>query len=602
MARTTRGPLNPRLLTAVPQSRAAVATLGAVGVVTGLLTVAQVVALAALVTDLVKGAPVMTPAVVVAFLFVARGALAGLGERVAATAATRVSGGLRRRLVERELSLQGTEADHGLSTLLAQGCSSIEGYVTRYLPTLVSAAVLPPVTLLVLAVVDPWSALVVVLTMPLLPLFAALIGRATQDATQRRWQALSDLSGHFADVLHGLPTLVSYGRGEAQAKAVRTVSERHRRATTRTLRIAFLSSTALEIVATISVALVAVIAGVRLAAGDLDLHTGLLAILLAPEAYWPVRRVGAEFHAAADGAQALDAVLGRLGRDDVITAPRRVGGPLVLDDVTFRYAGRPAPVLDHVTLTLAGGAGLTVVTGPSGAGKTTLLEVLAGVRHATSGAVDGPVAHLVAQCPFLLPGTVRSNLLLGACRRDPQPGTPQPGTPQPGTPQPGTPQPGTPQPGTPQLDAPQPDAPQPDASGADSRTLRSLRDDDLWSALRLVGLDTAVASHPEGLDAPVGDDGTGWSAGQRARLVLARAALSSAALLLLDEPTAHVDADTRERLDDVVARLSQTRCVVAVAHRAGLVDRADHLLRLGDGHVSTGELTLNATVPSTVTR
>lgn len=564
MARTSRGPLDPRLMTAVPESRAAVATLGVVGVVTGLLTVAQVVALAALVTDLVRGASVVTPAGVVAVLFVARGALAGLGERVAASAATRVSGGLRRRLVERELSLQGTEADHGLSTLLAQGCSSIEGYVTRYLPTLVAAAVLPPVTLLVLALVDPWSALVVVLTMPLLPLFAALIGRATQDATQRRWQALSDLSGHFADVLHGLPTLVAYGRGEAQAKAVRAVSERHRRATTRTLRIAFLSSTALEIVATISVALVAVIAGVRLAAGDLDLHTGLLAILLAPEAYWPVRRVGAEFHSAADGAQALGTVLDRLGRDDLASASRRPDGPLVLDDVTLRYAGRPAAVLDHVTLTIAGGPGLTVVTGPSGAGKTTLLEVMAGVRPSTSGAVEGPVAHLVAQRPFLLPGTVRSNLPLGAGSRDAP------------------------------LDVPR--------ASADSLSLGPLQDDDLWSALRLVGLDTVVASHPEGLDAPVGDDGTGWSAGQRARLVLARASLSSATLLLLDEPTAHVDTDTRERLDDVVVLLSQTRCVVAVAHRAGLVDRADHLLRLADGHVSTGAATLGEQLTDAVTR
>lgn len=319
---------------------------------------------------------------------------------------------------------------------------------------------------------------------------------------------------------------------------MRAVSERHRRATTATLRIAFLSSTALEVVATISVALVAVIAGVRLAAGDLDLHTGLLAILLAPEAYWPVRRVGAEFHAAADGALALDTVLGRLERPAGVTTPPRRPGALVLDDLTISYAGRPDPVLEHLCLTIPAGPGLTVLTGPSGAGKTTLLEVVAGLREPTAGTVEGPAAHLVAQRPFLLPGTVRSNLLLG--------------------------------------------------SGAAHRgldTTSAPTDDDLWAALRVVGLDTVVADR-EGLDTAVGDDGTGWSAGQRARLVLSRALLSTAPLLLLDEPTAHVDADTRDRLDDVVADLARTRCVVAVAHRAGLVDRADHRLVLADGQLT----------------
>ena len=538
-------PVDPALLRVLPEARRPVALLAGLGVAGGVLAVGQVVAVAVLVTTVVAHGPVLPAAAAVAGVVGLRGLLAAASEALAARAATTASGALRRRVVAAELRRASAEPDPALTTELAQGAAAVEGYVVKYLPALASAAVLPAFVVVALALVDPWSALVVVLTLPLLPLFAALIGQATQDATRRRWRALADLSGHFLDVLRGLPVLVAYGRGEAQAASVRAVSERHRRATTRTLRIAFLSSAALELVATIAVALVAVVAGLRLAAGGLDLRTALIAILLAPEAYWPVRRVGAEFHAAADGAAALAALLpraegaGSSTEDPTTTPPAPASDRAGLTHVTLTYDDRPAPVLDDVTVTLPTGPALVAVTGPSGGGKTTLLEVLAGLRAPQRGTVTAPPAHLVTQRPFLLPGTVRDALTLGAGR--------------------------------------------------------PLSDDELAHALTRVGLGDDLAERG-GLDAALGDDGVGLSAGQRARLVLARAALSPAPLLLLDEPTAHVDAATRGDLDAVVAGLARTRTVVAVTHREGLSTHATHHWVVDEGRLTDLDAVVEAAV------
>ncbi|HEY7717710.1 MAG TPA: ATP-binding cassette domain-containing protein [Pedococcus sp.] len=428
--------------------------------------------------------------------------------------------------------------------MAAQGCTSVEPYVARYLPALVTAVVVPPLAILTLALVDWPSAVVVTLTVPLLPVFAALIGASTRESTQRRWRALASLSGHFLDVMRGLPTLVSYGRAERQVETIRSVSQKHRLTTMETLRLAFLSSAALELLATISVAMVAVTVGIRLAHGSMALGTGLLAILLAPEAYWPIRRVGAEFHAAADGAEALAEITGHLAAPEAGTGAGRKAGPgagtaagtaegtatpqaatVSADAVSYTYPGTAVPVLADVSLDV--GPGLTVVTGPSGTGKTTLLEVLAGVRHPQSGAVTAPRTHLVGQRAFLMAATVRANLALG----------------------------------------------------------NDARQETMWQALRDVGLDGVVAAMPQGLDTPIGDDGFGLSAGQRARLVLARALLAPETAVLLDEPTAHLDGDAAEVAHAAICSLAARRCVIAVSHRAELVALADRLVHLEGGHL-----------------
>jgi ATP-binding cassette subfamily C protein CydD len=540
-------PFDPRLLTEVPATRRPVLTLGAIGVVQGLATIALAFAVSTLVVAVVEGREVLTPGVWLVGLFALRAVLVASSELVGTWAGMRVSTVLRERLIGAWLERDADSRPEAgrAQTLAAQGMTSIEPYVSRYLPALVSAAFLPFLAIGTLAFVDWPSALIVALTVPLLPVFAALIGHTTQESTQRRWRSLSALSGHFLDVMRGLPTLASYGRAEAQVDTIATVSRQHRLATMKTLRLAFMSSAALELLATISVALVAVTVGIRLANGSMPLYTAMVAILLAPEAYWPIRRVGTEFHSAADGAEAISDVITELApttpRGNTPTAPFEavrspesvskrcpVGPetpvlhetPVVVEGLRYRYPGATTDVLSDLSLDLL--VGLTVVTGPSGAGKSTLLELLAGLRQPSAGTVVAPPSHLVSQRPFLAPGTVRDNLTLG----------------------------------------------------------NDSNDDALWDVLREISLEGTVAALEQGLETRLGDDGFGLSAGQRARLTLARAALSETPLLLLDEPTAHLDVDSASLAHHLIQRLAERRIVVAVTHRPELLRLADHHISL----------------------
>jgi thiol reductant ABC exporter CydD subunit len=535
-----------------------VLALGTIGVAQGLATIGLAFAVTDLVVAVVRGRPVLAPILWLVGLFIVRALLASVSELVGSWAGIRVSTVLRERLVGAWLRRDADSRPEAgrAQTLAAQGMTSVEPYVARYLPALVSAAFLPLLAIGTLAVVDWPSALIVVLTVPLLPVFAALIGRTTQESTQRRWRSLSALSGHFLDVMRGLPTLASYGRASAQVDSIASVSQRHRLATMKTLRLAFMSSAALELLATISVALVAVTVGIRLANGSMPLATAMLAILLAPEAYWPIRRVGTEFHSAADGAEALTDVLAEMDAtspehevgattpghepDSAVGAPDATQGistshddprtpdcvpdepvPVVGTVLGYVFPGTTTSVLKDVSFNLS--LGLTVVTGRSGVGKSTLLELMAGLRRPTTGSLTAPHSHLVTQRPFLAAGTVRDNLTLG----------------------------------------------------------NDCTDDELWQMLGLVGLDLMVVSLEHGLDTRLGDDGFGLSAGQRARLTLARAALSTAPLLLLDEPTAHLDEESAALAHQLIQRLAELRTVVAVTHRPELLVLADEHIHLG---------------------
>jgi ATP-binding cassette, subfamily C, bacterial CydD len=528
-------PFDPRLLSQVPATRWPVLALGAIGVVQGLATIALAFAVTALVVAVVESRAVLTPCAWLAGLFALRALLAAASELVGSWAGLRVSTVLRERLLGSWLTRDAdSRPEPGRAQALAtQGTTSIEPYVARYLPALVAGAFLPLLAIVTLAFIDWPSALIVTMTVPLLPVFAALIGRTTQESTQRRWRSLSALSGHFLDVMRGLPTLASYGRAEAQVESIATVSQRHRLATMKTLRLAFMSSAALELLATISVALVAVTVGLRLAYGIMPLSTAMLAILLAPEAFWPIRRVGTEFHSAADGAEALNDVLAEIdhtvARQDLagatVSAPEddETGlepSHVVGQGIGYAFPGTGTQVLHEVSFDLP--IGLTVITGPSGVGKSTLLELLAGLRRPSAGTLAAPRSHLVSQRPFLAPGTVRDNLTLG----------------------------------------------------------NDCDDDELWQILRLVGLDYMVTALPDGLQTRLGDDGFGLSAGQRARLTLARAALSSAPLLLLDEPTAHLDDESADLAHQLIQKLAELRTVVAVTHRPELLSLADEHIHL----------------------
>jgi ATP-binding cassette subfamily C protein CydCD len=276
-------------------------------------------------------------------------ALTGLlSDLCAARASATVSRRLRSRLVHAMLDIPSSSMSRHrsgeLSLLVTRGVAAIDPYLTRYLPALLLAVVLPPLVLAAIATQDLLAAGIVVVTLPLVPLFAVLVGMATRDRANRQWAALSALAGHFVDVMKGLPTLVVHGRAGAQSTTIRRVTDQHRRTTLATLRLAFASSAVLELVATLSVALVAVVVGLRLAGGSLDLRTALVVLLLAPEAYWPLRRVGAEFHAAAEGTATFAAAEELLA--DVAAEPSSTGitsGPwtgLSVQDLRVTYPGR----------------------------------------------------------------------------------------------------------------------------------------------------------------------------------------------------------------------------------------------------------------------
>lgn len=504
----------------------------------GLFTVAQAFIVGGLVVSVVEHQELGSWPALVAAVFAGRAVATWVSDALSARAAAQLSVSLRGEVLarsrapgeDRPRAHAGSEA-----ALATRGVSAVEPYVTRFLPSLVIAMSLPPLVVLAILSQDWVSALIVILTIPLIPVFAALVGWATQTKAQRQWRAMTVLAGHFHDVVRGLPTLIAFRRADAQTESIRAITHRHRRATLDTLRLAFASSAVLELVATLSVAVVAVFVGLRLAAGDLDLGTAMVVLLLAPEAYWPLRRVGAEFHAAAEGGASLREIAA-LGEPAAATArtPAEGAAPasLRLVDVSVTYPGRQAPALAPCSAEIKPGQ-LVAVTGPSGIGKSTLLAALRGTVAAT-GVIesDGLLPDdpgwsdrvaWIAQRPWFVDGGIGDNVRVGAPRAT---------------------------------------------------------DADVWEALRRVGLADVVAALPGGLAAPVGEDGRRLSAGERARLSLARAVIAPRPLTLLDEPTAHLDADTEQVVLDTVRWLATRSTVVVVAHRPPVIEAADQVLAL----------------------
>ena len=529
-------PLDPAALTHLRPARGSLAVVVAGGVVGGLATVAQAFALGALVVAAVS--PPTGGWETYAWAFVAlvllRAGAAYVAQLAAARAAGEVSGALRTRLVDAARRTDDVPPAR-LAVLATRGVAGVEPYVTRYLPALVPAAVLPVVTLAAITWLDPLSGLVVALTLPLVPVFAVLVGLTTRDRARTQWRALEALSGHFLDVVRGLPTLVAHRRAEAQVDTIRSVTHRYRRATVDTLKVAFASSSVLELVATLSVALVAVTVGLRLASGSVDFRVALTVLLLAPEAYWPLRRVGAEFHAAAEGTAALadaNALLSRAAAHEHGSV-RPARSTLALRRLVV---GHDVALTAPLDLELPA-TGLVAISGPSGCGKSTLLATLRGELAPLDGEVvvgGVPLAEVdprwwrdqvawAPQRPWLVADTLAANVRLGS-------------------------------------------------PGAEA--------DEVWAALRSVGLADAVHALPDGSDTVLGEDGAGLSAGQRARVALARVVLAGRPVVLLDEPSAHLDAETEQVLLDTVTELARTSLVVVVAHRPAVLAAADRVVAL----------------------
>lgn len=560
-------PIDPRLLRYARATRVFLVAVVALGAVGAGLVIAQ----AMLIAEVVVGAfqhrmavsELGTPLVLLAAVAVGRALVGWLTELAAHRASAAVKSELRGRLLERSAELGpgwlSGQRTGSLVALATRGVDALDDYFSRYLPQL-GLAVVVPVAVLARIVTEDWvSAAIIVGTLPLIPVFMVLIGWATQSRMDRQWQTLSRLSGHFLDVVAGLPTLKVFGRAKAQAESIRRITGEYRRATMGTLRIAFISSFALELLATISVALVAVTIGMRLVHGEMDLYIGLVILILAPEAYLPLRQVGAQYHAAAEGLSAAEEIFEVLETPVPASGSAAVTeGALSFEGVTVRYPGRSVDAVSDVTFSVEHGETVALV-GPSGAGKSTLLSVLLGfVRpdegRVRAGGVDLAGADLeawrsriawVPQRPHLYAGTIAENVRLA----------------------------------------------RPDAG-----------DDALRQALRDAGALEFVDALPEGVDTLLGEDGAGLSAGQRQRLALARAFLADRPVLLLDEPTAALDGATEAEVVAAVRRLAAGRTVLLVVHRPALLEVADRVVRLAEPETTAASPVVSAVARKAGTR
>ncbi|WP_275461205.1 thiol reductant ABC exporter subunit CydD [Streptomyces noursei] len=560
-------PVERRLRQEVPAlrrhtTRSTVAALLGAG-----LVVAQATLLAAVLADgFAARPPHLAPLVALATVMALRALLNWARSVLAQRAAADTKSTLRNRLTDRLRRtgpLRLAAERHGeTATLLTRGIEALDPYVVGYLPTMTATAVVPLTVVAWLWWTDWTSALTVVVTLPLIPLFGALVGRHTAQRTARQWRLLAQLGGHFLDVVAGLPTLRAFGREEHQTRVVGRMADAHRRVTVRTLRVAFLSSFVLETVATLSVALVAVPVGLRLLDGRLDLHTALTVLFLAPEAYLPLRAAGAAFHDSAEGIAVAERVFAVLDSDEQPPTTRpaaptaRTASPLppavdartarlCLERVTVHFPDRPAPALQRVCLTVRPGEHLALI-GPSGAGKSTLLSLFLGFTAADSGRVTAAGTDLAAldpdawraqvawvpQRPHLFAASVADNIRLGC----------------------------------------------PDASAARVR-----------AAARAAWAHGFIEELPHGYDTVLGEHGAGLSAGQRQRIALARAFLKDAPVLLLDEPTAHLDPASEAAVTRATVDLMRGRTALVVAHRANLLPHADRIVTVRAGTLHTAQ-------------
>ncbi|KXO98704.1 thiol reductant ABC exporter subunit CydD [Tsukamurella pseudospumae] len=546
------GPIDPRLLRYARSSRGLMTVVIACGVIETAAIIALAYGVAIVLSRLVTGPHDLPgPIALVAGAVAVRVVVTLVRSRIEHRAADRVVSELRSAALGAVGPGRSPVDREELRTALTRGLDDLPPYLTGYVPALALSVIATPALVIAMFVADPISGAVALGTLPLLPIFMVLIGLLTRDRTRRRLAAMARLSSRLLDLVAGLPTLRALGRQRGPERTVRELGERNAAETMSALRIAFLSSMALELLATLCVALVAVGIGLRLVFGEMSLFAGVFALILAPEVYQPLRRVGASFHAAEQGVEATSRVFALLDAPE--PAPSQGStrpGVLVARGVSV--AGRDGEAPSGFDGTFRPGR-ITALTGPNGSGKSTLLTVLAGLAvpdagtvtvvsdavteaPGATGAVDGPGnggaplaggpdwwAH-VAWCPqhpYLEPGTLAHNFTL--------------------------------------LGAPDP------------RTVPEV--------VAAAGLDEVVAE--AGWDRAVGVGGAGLSAGQRQRLALARTLALGRSVLLFDEPTAHLDEELSARvLAELRARADAGAVVVLVAHDAQVLAAADDVLEV----------------------
>lgn len=550
-------PLDPKLLRYAAPARGYVLLTTAFGIITAVLVIAQALLIAAALAPVIsEGATLPDVASHVwwlAAVVAARALVTGLQERYAHRAATRVVADLREQVVLRAAQLGprwlSTGRGTDVVTLATRGLDDLEPYLVRYLPQLLLAVTVTPATLVVVLDLDWISALIIAVTIPLVPLFMILVGQLTQSYSQRRLLVMQRLGAQVLDLLAGLATLRAFGREKGPVARVRELGDAYTRSTMSTLRVAFLSGMVLELLTTLSVALVAVGIGLRLVYGEIGLEVGLAVLVLAPEVYLPIRQIGVQFHASTDGIAAAQRAFEVL--DEPVPAAGTVPAPdlarttITLDGLSVEAPGRDVVAPSGLTAQIRPGR-VAALVGPSGSGKTTAVLALLGLVTPDAGTVRAGDVDLATidrpswwsqitwlpQRSVLPPGTLREVL------------TVDPASPP--------------------------------------------SEQDLTRAMTLTGLDDVVAQLPAGLETSLGLGGLGLSVGQRQRVALTAALLDDRPLVVLDEPTAHLDALAEDQVLATIAALRTAgRTVLVVAHRPALIAVADDVIHVSSASRAT---------------
>ncbi|MFC2570088.1 MAG: thiol reductant ABC exporter subunit CydD [Schaalia sp.] len=544
-------PFDPRLLRYARSARGPIAVTALLGTLTALLLLAQALLISAALSPVVSGTASLTdvwPFIVgIAAVFACRALIVAAREAVSTRAAAAAVRELRGRVVDASVTLgsrwratKGAET----TTLLSTGLEDLRPYFVSFLPQLVLVCTVTPAALGVILLLDFWSALIALLVIPLIPIFMILIGRFTQAASEDKLASMKRLTAQLLDLMSGLPTLRGLGREKAPRTHLHALGAANTKATMATLRVAFLSGGVLEFLTTLSVALVAVEVGMRLVFGNISLFHGLAVIMLAPEVFEPLRQVGAQFHASANGVTASKAAFDIIEEAEAVDSPGTDECPdmartdIVLDSLGVRARGAWAPA--PTSGVIAPGI-VTALCGPSGAGKSTIVLCLladmtpdAGrvlLRPSASSSESGesvlsdidPAAwrrqiSWVPQSPTLVPGTILDNM-------------------------------------------------------------GDLPLDDLNDAAAATGFDEVLASAPDGWNTVIGSGGVGLSVGQRQRLALTRALAAHSQVVILDEPTAHLDAVSEETVVRAIDAMRDAgRTVIVIAHRAAMMEAADAVI------------------------
>ena len=544
-------PFDPRLLRYARSARGPIAVTALLGTLTALLVLAQALLISAALSPVVSGTASLTdvwPFIVgIAAVFACRALIVATREAVSTRAAAAAVRELRGRVVDASVTLgprwratKGAET----TTLLSTGLEDLRPYFVSFLPQLVLVCTVTPAALGVILLLDFWSALIALIVIPLIPIFMILIGRFTQAASEDKLASMKRLTAQLLDLMSGLPTLRGLGREKAPRTHLHALGAANTKATMATLRVAFLSGGVLEFLTTLSVALVAVEVGMRLVFGNISLFHGLAVIMLAPEVFEPLRQVGAQFHASANGVTASKAAFDIIEEAEAVASPGTDECPnmartdIVLDGLGVRARGAWAPA--PTSGVIAPGI-VTALCGPSGAGKSTIVACLladmtpdAGrilLRPSASSSESGesvlsdidPASwrrqiSWVPQSPTLVPGTILDNM-------------------------------------------------------------GDLPLDDLKDAAAATGFDEVLASAPDGWNTVIGSGGVGLSVGQRQRLALTRALAAHSQVVILDEPTAHLDAVSEETVVRAINAMRDAgRTVIVIAHRAAMMEAADAVI------------------------